>query len=142
MNQNEAPVKHLVTIQEPERAKVLGMTGGRTSDRALNWFCHMRLRRLIDNERTLTQAIAADKAGISRSAVSTIYKWAQGAGSTTVAKLAPALGFASRSQLIAEAERWWDSPAARDWILEWQDKMHAERLEKEARDQARKQQIR
>lgn len=131
MNQNSSLVKPVVTIHERERAKVLGMTGGRTSDRALNWFCHMRLRQLIDVEKTLTQATAADRAKVSRSAVSNIYKWASGAGSTTVAKLVPVLGFASRSQLIEAAERWWDSPAARDWALEWQQKMAVERARKE-----------
>lgn len=122
MNPNRSLVKNGIAIQEPERAKMLRVKPekavGRASDDAVAWYLRMRLETIIDVERSKTQAQIADEADIPRSALSNIYLHSKGAGPGTSGPLAKYLGFASRGAMVDEADRWWDTPAARDFLLD------------------------
>jgi len=122
MNPNRAHVKNEVPIQEPERAKIVSVKPekpvGRASDDAVAWYLRMRLETIIDVERSKTQAQIADEADVPRSALSNIYRHSKGAGPGTAGPLAKYLGFKSRGAMVDEADRWWDTPEARDFMLD------------------------
>ncbi len=122
MNPNSAKVKSDVEIHEPERAKLLSVKpekpAGRASDDAVAWYLRMRLERIIDVEKSKRQSQIADEADIPRSALSNIYLHAKGAGPGTAGPLAKYLGFTSRGAMVDEADRWWNTPEGRDFMLD------------------------
>jgi len=122
MNRNGPEVKCHLQIHEPERAK-LGIVKaekqpGRPSDDAVAWYLRMRLEKIIDIERSKTQAEIADEADIPRSALSNIYLHSRGAGPGTSGPLAKFLGFKSRGEMVDEADRWFATPEGREFLLD------------------------
>lgn len=81
------------------------MAGGRVSDDAVNWYCHVRVVALVDSG--VQQKSIAEQTGIAESAIAGIKKSANGVGPATAAKLAGLFGFSSRGALIDAADEWW-----------------------------------
>lgn len=92
-------------VQKREARSVGVVPGGRTSDDAVNWFCHVRLRTLI--AAGAKQKDIASRASLPEAAVSYAARSAKGIGPTTAAKLAPILGFRTRGELVDAADVWW-----------------------------------
>lgn len=122
MNRNQTKVKPPVKIQERERARLDRVSEekqpGRASDPAVAWYLRMRLEQIIDVEQSATQAEVADAAKVPRSALSNIYLHSKGAGFGTLAPMATYLGFKTRGALMDEADRWWSTAEATEFVLE------------------------
>jgi hypothetical protein len=111
-----------VQIQEPERAKISIVKPekavGRASDDAVAWYLRMRLTQILEGPNAKKQSEVADEAEVPRSALSNIYLHSKGAGTGTAKQLAKYLGFQSRGAMVDEADRWWDTPEGRDFMLD------------------------
>lgn len=82
----------------------------RESDYRVAWFCYWRIRELIESGRT--QARIALDSKLTTAAISQLLNKVEGVGPTTVERLAPTLGYATRGALIDAADKWWTERGA------------------------------
>ena len=107
------------------------MAGGRVSDDAVNWYCHVRLLALV--ESGVQQKTIAEQTQVAESALTGIKKSASGVGPATAAKLAKLFGFRTRGALVDAADEWWEREG-KDYSLRHGDQKLRELRAKLGRD--------
>lgn len=115
MNQVSPPVKDLVKIHARERGTMQWMAkqkpGGRERDEAISWYCHMRLKKMIDEG--VEQKKLARRAAIPASGLNALIKRGIGFGLPTASAFTGILGFETRGQFVDAADAWYQREGAR-----------------------------
>jgi hypothetical protein len=102
--------------------------GGRERDEAISWYCHMRLKKMIDDGAE--QKALAKRAAIPASGLNALIKHGIGFGLPTASAFTGILGFETRGQFVDAADAWYQREGAR-YVSHAMKIIHAEESAKQ-----------